>query len=244
MYKETTIMNITVKVFRYHPDNGKEGKFVDYSVRLEPGMSVLDILHQIHDEQDGTLAYRYSCRGAICGTCAIMINNKPRLACKTQVSDLIKESNAITLKPLSNMKIIKDLVVDKREFWSSIKETMPWLVREKDMPDEKINYETRLDTPHLDQLNRSADCIKCTCCYADCPKINEAPEFIGPATSIQIYKQMFDPRDMKIDQRLEVSSAQNGVFECDKHANCVKICPKDCRPLRAITFIQNKVNEK
>ncbi len=119
---------------------------------------------------------------------------------------------------------------------------MPWLVREKDMPDERMSYETHLNKVHLDQLNRASDCIKCGSCYADCPKVDEAPEFIGPAISIQMYKGIFDPRDHSTENRLKMSSERGGVFDCDKHANCVKVCPKDCRPLRAITFIQNKIN--
>jgi len=234
-------MNINVKIFRYNPEKQKAGQLIDYSVRFEPGMSVLALLHRVHDDQDGTLAYRYSCRGAICGTCAVKINGSARLACKTQVSRLLEEGDTITIEPLTNLAVGKDLVVDQRPFWAMIKATMPWLVREKDMPDERMTYELSLNKTQLDQLNRASDCIKCASCYADCPKVKQAPEFIGPATSIQIYKQLFDPRDTNTDARMAHSKAKNGVFDCDKHANCVRVCPKDCRPLRAITFIQDRL---
>ncbi|UCE05939.1 MAG: succinate dehydrogenase/fumarate reductase iron-sulfur subunit [bacterium] len=234
-------MTINAQIFRYNPEKDKKGGLVDYSVRMEVGMSVLALLHQVHDEQDGSLAYRYSCRGAICGTCAIMINEIPRLACKTQVSDLIKEAETITLEPLMHFGVVKDLVVDKRPFWQAVKTTMPWLFREKEMPDERFTYEAHLNKIDLDQLNRSSDCIKCSCCHAGCPKVDEMPEFIGPAISIQIHKQMFDPRDRNFEERKKISAAKQGVFACDKHAVCVKVCPKDCRPLRAITFIQNRI---
>lgn len=233
-------MDIQVKIFRYNPEKETAGKLVEYTVRFEEGMSVLALLHQIHEQQDGSLAYRYSCRGAICGTCAILINGTAKLACKTQVSDLLNESESITLEPLTNFGVVKDLVVDKKYFWEAVNKTMPWLNREKNMPDERLIYEDLLNKIQLDQLNRSADCIKCVCCYADCPKVKEMPEFIGPAISIQIYKQMFDPRDTKTKQRIDASTEKGGVFDCDKHANCIKVCPKDCRPLRAINFIQNK----
>ncbi len=235
-------MDILVKIFRFNPEKEESGRLVEYSVRNEPGMSVLEVLHQVHEEQDGTLAYRYSCRGAICGTCAIRINGTARLACKTQVGELLKESDTITLEPLSTMGVIKDLVVDKRPFWSEIKSTMPWLVREKEVPDERMNYQENLDKNLYDQLSRSADCIKCACCVSDCPKMAEMPEFIGPATSVQIYRHLFDPRDKNTDERIDFSNKENGVFACDKHAVCVKVCPKDCRPLRDITFIQKEIN--
>ena len=234
-------MNIKAKIFRYNPEQDKQGQLVEYPVRLEEGMAVLALLHQVHDEQDGSLAYRYSCRGAICGTCAVMINGVPRLACKTQVSEILDEAEAITIEPLAHYGVVKDLVVDKRPFWDAVKVTMPWLFREKELPDERLTYETLLSKMDLDQLNRSSDCIKCSCCQAGCPKIDETPEFIGPAILIQISKQMFDPRDTNFDQRKQISAKKEGVFACDKYAVCVKVCPKDCRPLRAITFIQNRI---
>ena len=234
-------MKIHIQIYRLNPENKKPGKLIDYTVKIQSGMSVLDLLHQVHDEQDGSLAYRYSCRGAICGTCAIKINGSARLACKTQVSELLQDNETIILEPLANMGVIKDLVVDQRPFWETIKGTMPWLVRESDSPDERITYETALDKFHQDQFNRAADCIKCGSCYSDCPKVEASSEFIGPAASIQIYKQMFDPRDIKTDHRIKISAAKGGVFDCDKQTNCVKVCPKDCRPLRAITFIKNRI---
>lgn len=234
-------MNITTKIYRYNPEKDKQGRLVEYTVRLEEGMSVLALLHQVHDEQDGSLAYRYSCRGAICGTCAVMINDIPRLACKTQVNKILDEAEAINIEPLEHYNVVKDLVVDKRPFWNAVQATMPWLFREKEMTDERLTYETYLNKMDLDQLNRSSDCIKCSCCHAGCPKVDEMPEFIGPAISIQISKQMFDPRDRNFESRKTISAAKEGVFACDKHAVCVKVCPKDCRPLRAITFIQNRI---
>jgi succinate dehydrogenase/fumarate reductase iron-sulfur protein len=234
-------MNFTTKIFRYNAEKDNQGRLIEYSIRMEEGMSVLALLHQVHDEQDGTLAYRYSCRGSICGTCAVMINGVPRLACKTQVSKILDEAAAITIEPLRHYGVVKDLVVDKRPFWQAVQATMPWLFREKELPDERLNYETSMTKMDLDQLNRSSDCIKCSCCHAGCSKVNEMPEFIGPAISIQISKQMFDPRDKNFDERKKMSATENGVFACDKHAVCVKVCPKDCRPLRAITFIQNRI---
>lgn len=234
-------MDLTVRVFRYNAEKDKTGQLVDYQVRYEPGMSVLALLHQIHDEQDGTLAYRYSCRGAICGTCAIHINGMARLACKTQVSELLENGKVITLEPLTHFGVIKDLVVDKKPFWEAIHKTMPWLVREKELADEKAAFDRGLDKMQLDQLQRSADCIKCAACYADCPKVDEMPEFIGPAASVQIYKQLFDARDTRTGDRVKYAADKGGVFDCDSHAVCVKVCPKDCRPLRAINLIKKKV---
>jgi len=230
-----------VRIFRFHPTEITPGRLVEYTVRLEPGLSVLSLLHQVHDEQDGTLAYRYSCRGAICGTCAVMVNGTARLACRTQVAQVLAEQEILTIEPLRNLKVIKDLVVDQRLFWQKIEQTRPWLVREKNLPDERLHYESHLKKIELDQLNRSADCIKCASCYAACPKVAEDDAFIGPAIAVQFFKQIFDPRDREVPARRQQSAAEHGVFACDQHANCIQVCPKDCRPLRAITLIQQKV---
>lgn len=235
-------MKINVRIFRSNPAEAKPGRLVDFSVRLEPGMSVLALLHQVHDEQDGTLAYRYSCRGAICGTCAVMVNGTARLACKTQVAEVLAEQEILTIEPLRNFDVIKDLVVDQRVFWNKIEQSQPWLVREKNLPDERFQYTATLKKIEFDQLNRAADCIKCACCYAVCPKVTENAAFIGPATAVQIFKQAFDPRDQETSARLRRSAENHGVFDCDQHANCIQVCPKDCRPLRAITLIQQKVS--
>ncbi len=236
-------MEIEARIYRFQPDSQPDGQLKSYPVTVEPGMSVLALLHQVHERHDGTLAYRYSCRGAICGTCAIKINGTAALACKTQVADVLV-SGSITLEPLTHFGVVKDLVVDQRPFWDAIQVTMPWLEREKNMPDEHFTYEGKLTKHQLDQLNRSSDCIKCGSCYADCPRVTEMPEFIGPAVSVQIYKQLFDPRDNKTAARIAYAGSDRGVFACDKYANCMKVCPKDCRPLRAITFIQNRIKEQ
>ena len=233
-------MKINVKIFRYNPAEAQPGRLADFQVRLEPGISVLALLHQVHDEQDGTLAYRYSCRGAICGTCAVRVNGIARLACKTQVAQVVGERDVLTIEPLANLGVIKDLVVDRRIFWQKIEQTTPWLVREKDLPDERFVYETAIKKAELEQLQRAADCIKCSCCFADCPKVAEDPEFIGPAAAVQIFKQVFDPRDRETSARLQQSAGEHGIFGCDQHANCIKVCPKDSRPLRAITMIRQK----
>jgi succinate dehydrogenase / fumarate reductase iron-sulfur subunit len=204
-------------------------------------MSVLDLLHQIHDEQDGTLAYRYSCRGAICGTCSMMINGTARLACKTPVKELLAEGSSIFVEPLTGVPVIKDLVVDEYIFWNKIRRTLPWLARGEDGSDAKLIYEESLNKIHLDQLNRSSDCIKCGCCVAECPSLRVNPDFIGPSACNQMFKHLFDPRDTITDNRLEISAEVGGVYDCDKFSICNKVCPKDCRPMRAITFIQNRL---
>ena len=228
-------MKATFKVFRFDPEKEKESGYQTFEVEVEPGDVLLTSLHKIHDEQDGSLAYRYSCRGAICGSCAVRINGRAALACKTQVMPLLENGGTIMVGPLTNHYVLKDLVVEMDPFWEAIDQFLPWLHREKDEHDKVLDY--GLDNQQMDQLDRSGSCIRCASCYSDCPKVTEEPNFIGPAAGVVLYRFRFDPRD-RSEAHDKMCTDPMGPLACDKHAVCVKVCPKDVQPLRAITMIQ------
>lgn len=211
-----------------------------FEVEARPGMVVLDALHTIQEEMDPTLAYRYSCRGAICGSCAVRINGEAALACKTQLWPMALRG-PIVIDPLANLAVIKDLICEFAPFWEAYDKVRPYLLREKDQHDEKLTWEDTMTAAQLDQLERSSDCIKCAACFSDCPKRATDPNFIGPAASVQLYKFFFDPRDHSHSWRVDFAKTPGGVMGCDRHANCIKVCPKDVRPLRAINFIRQEL---
>lgn len=212
----------------------------DFEIEARPGMVLLEAFHAIQEEVDPSFAYRYSCRGAICGSCAVRINGAAALACKTQVAPLA-EKGAIKVEPLHNLAVIKDLVCEFGPFWEAYDKVRPYLVRDQERHDDRLVWEEKLSTQQLDQLKRSIDCIKCAACFSDCPKRTADPNFIGPAASVQLYKFFFDPRDHQHDWRVRFAEAPGGVVYCESHANCVKVCPKDVRPLRAINFIRKEL---
>lgn len=211
-----------------------------FAIEARPGMVLLDAFHTIQEEVDPTFAYRYSCRGAICGSCAVRINGEAALACKTQLLPLAAKGT-IVVDPLANLAVIKDLICDFAPFWEAYDTVRPYLLRAHEQHDETLTWGETMTTPQLDQLDRAIDCIKCAACFSDCPKRAADPNFIGPAASVQLYKFFFDPRDSAHDWRVGLAGATGGVVECDRHANCVKVCPKDVRPLRAITFIRQEL---
>ena len=111
-----------------------------------------------------------------------------------------------------------------------------------DFINENLTWDDKMSAKHLDQMNRAIDCIKCASCFSDCPRRTEAPGFVGPAASVTLYKFYCDPRDSDHKWRVEFAESPGGVFDCDSHANCVKVCPKDCRPLRAINFMRQDIS--
>jgi succinate dehydrogenase / fumarate reductase iron-sulfur subunit len=238
-------MKVTFKIRRFDPEKTKEPYWQEFPLAAEPGMVVLYGLHEIHDRQDGTLAYRYSCRGAICGSCAMRINGKAGLACKTQISEIANDGDTVQLEPLLNMPVVKDLVVDQTPFFDEIRKSYPWLTEARTRKaDEPVAFRETMSQAEYDQWNRSSYCIRCQACFSDCPKRLEDPTFVGPQACVDRYKYIFNPLDALRRKRLKDAAAPGGVFDCDKHGNCVKVCPKDIRPMRAITFIQRKIKDQ
>lgn len=235
-------MKVTFRVRRLAP-GGKGGPWwQDYPVDANAGLAVLSALYRIQDEVDGTLAFRYACRGAICGSCAMRINGVAALACKTQVSSIAGEGGTVVLEPLLNMPVIKDLVVDQGPFFLEMRKTCPWLLNvRRRTPDEPLDYSAGKSVQELDEWRRSAYCIMCQACFSDCPKRLKDPSFIGPEACVEIFKHVCDPREADIAGRLARAASNGGVFDCDKHGVCVKVCPKDVRPMRAILFLQDRI---
>ena len=234
-------MNATLRIRRTGPGEGAPPRWQEYQVSMPEGSVVLEALHEIHDRQDPTLAYRYSCRGAICGSCAMRIQGVAALACKTQLASVAEEGGTVVLEPLSNLPVVRDLVVEQGPFFEAMRSARPWLAsaeeRELDAP---LDYGEGMTRQELDQWRRSLTCIRCQACFSDCPKRAEAPRFIGPAACVDIYKYAMDPRSADAEERLQRAQEPGGVQDCDRHANCVKVCPKDVRPMRAIQFLRKR----
>jgi len=225
-----------IKILRYdaqQPD--VEPYFASYRIRVIPGLTVLTVLMRIRDELDGTLAFRSSCRAATCGSCAMVINGKIDLACRTQVSAFGRRT--IILEPLPNLHIIKDLVVDMTPFWSMYEKIKPYLIRKNPSPEKEI-YQSEEDRNKIDQF---VNCILCACCYGACPVLNREPEYVGPAAFAKLRRFTLDSRDERPASVLESINSEKGLWACDTLFRCIDACPKDVRPTDAIVGLRKKV---
>jgi succinate dehydrogenase / fumarate reductase iron-sulfur subunit len=235
-----------VRVFRKARDH--EAAYSVYEVEEQSGMTVLDALFQIHDRQDDSLSFRYSCRGAVCGSCAMLINKVPRLACRTQVASLIKEepvkisptpsivetagwdrANEALIEPLPNLPVIKDLIVDMKEFFEKYRRIMPTL-----QPGPAGKKESLMSSEAVHELERYTNCILCAACYGACPVNGMDPEYLGPAALAKLYRFRIDPRDKYQGNRLDLADGPHGWWACRFYTNCSKVCPKDVPPNLAI----------
>jgi len=235
-------MSVTFRIRRFDPEQSPQPRWQDFTLDCPPGTVVLYALHDIQENQDGSLAYRYSCRGAICGSCAMRINGTAALACKTQVSSL-DQRNPIVLEPLLNCDVIKDLAVDQEPFFAALRSVMPWRSRPDPDPSRPVSLEA-MSAQHRDQFRRATDCILCQSCFSDCPKRAENSDFIGPAACLAAFQRILHPQETSPADRLKYVCQPGGIFDCDRHANCVKVCPKDCRPMRAIVMLQREARQQ
>jgi succinate dehydrogenase iron-sulfur subunit len=184
-------MTTTFKVLRYDPMKNDPPRFQAYVHEPKTRDSVLEALKDIRDQQDPSLSFRYSCREAVCGSCAMVINGQPALACRTLVETAGPE--LIVLEPLPNMEILKDLVVDMAPFWEAYRFVQPYLQPEGEGPEKGHRFEDA----EFEDVFRLANCILCACCYSACPVVSREPEYLGPAALAKLHRFVRDPRDKR-----------------------------------------------
>jgi succinate dehydrogenase / fumarate reductase, iron-sulfur subunit len=232
----TTPQAYTFKIFRYDSKTPeKRPGFSTYCIEVVPGMSILSALLNIRDEIDGSLSFRCSCRSAVCGSCAMAMNGKIELACRTQVASF--GDKTIILEPLPNFEIIKDLVVDMTPFWTMYKKIEPWLIRKSEAPPGEIS-QSEAERERIDQF---VNCILCASCYGACPVPSRDPDYLGPAALAKLERFILDSRDERPRSFLNTINSEKGVWGCDTLFKCIDACPKDVRPTDAIVGLRQSL---
>lgn len=228
-------MEYVFKVLRFDPQKDDHPLFQEYIYRTEEKKSLLDALMDIRNEQDTTLAFRYSCREAICGSCAMVVNGRFDLACRTELESL--KAQTVFLEPLPNLDIQKDLVVDMDPFWEALHRIEPYLHAEGDVPEKGHRIEDR----EIDRIFQYVNCILCGCCYAACPVISRDSHYLGPAALAKLYRFVRDPRDRRSFVNWSRVNMGDGVWGCDTMFKCNEVCPKDVRPADGIEALRRRL---
>jgi len=230
---ETNTKLVAFNIRRYNPDVKPEPYWQEYEVKVHPGMTVLDGLHHIRDEQDPTLAVRYSCRMGVCGSCGMLLNGKPQLACNTQILHIA--TKRLTLASLPNFDIIKDLVPNLSSMIDKHISIHPNIIR--DDSEEMLNPSGEL-YQHPDELTKYLQftyCIKCGLCMSACPTLATDESYLGPQVLTQAHRYNSDTRDDGFNTRRElVGDGAHSVYRCHYAGECSNVCPKGVDPARAI----------
>ena len=224
-------MQATIRIRRYNPEQDKKPYWAEYTLDVDPRDRILDILHRVKWELDGSLAFRRSCAHGICGSDAMMINGRNRLACKVLMEDL---GQTITVEPIRGLPVEKDLIVDMKPFFESYEAVLPFFINNDAPPARE-----RLQSPEEREVfDASTKCILCACCTTSCPIFWVNGSYLGPAAIVQAHRFIFDSRDKGAGERLSVLNQNTGVWRCRTAYNCTEACPRDIPITEAIEQVK------
>ncbi|MGP4112894.1 succinate dehydrogenase iron-sulfur subunit [Streptomyces sp. 4N509B] len=234
------LATVTFRVRRFDPEVAAEARWQDFTIRIDPRERVLDALHQIKWEEDGTLTFRRSCAHGICGSDAMRINARNRLACKTLVKDIADlrakggAGRPVTIEPIKGMTVLKDLVVDMEPFFQAYRDVMPFLVTSGNEP-----IRERLQSPaERQRFDDTTKCILCAACTSSCPVYWNDGQYFGPAAIVNAHRFIFDSRDEGARRRLEILNDRDGVWRCRTTFNCTDACPRGIEVTKAIQEVK------
>ncbi len=227
---------VKVRIRRFNPETGSSW-WQEYEVETYRGMTVLDALLKIKSEKDHSLAFRYSCRMGVCGSCGVVVNRRPRLACQTQIAEVALEKKPIIeIEPLYNFRVLRDLVTDFTEFFKKHRAVKPYILRRVE---EKPELEYSQTPEELAEYYEYSLCISCGLCDAACPVYASDPLFLGPQALAQAYRYLVDTRDELWIERLRFLDSEGSVFKCHFAASCSTVCPKMVDPAGAIQRLRS-----
>ena len=230
-------MQVDLRILRFDPERDAAPHWESYRVEADPMDRVLNLLTVVKAEQDGTLTFRRSCAHGVCGSDAMLINGRNRLACKIRVDQLGRK---IAVAPLTGLPVVKDLVVDMDGFLAKYRSVMPFLIADTPPP-ERERRQSPADRARYDDTTK---CILCAACTTACPSFWAQPSYVGPAAIVNAHRFIFDTRDDAGDERLEILADKDGVWRCRTIFNCVDACPRGINITRAILEVSRAVVER
>lgn len=235
-------MTINLEIQRFNPDVDSEPYLKSYSVEVEPTDRVLDALMDIKQNQDGSLGFRKSCAHGVCGSDAMRIDGKERLACKTLVQEVAESDGAtIRIEPMRHMTVERDLMVDQSVFFEKFRSVKPFLIPKDDEVAGGKEIEQSQDERH--EFDDPTKCILCGACYSACPVIDKNPDFLGPAAIVQAARFINDSRDKGLEARLDVLDSPNGVWPCENHFECTRVCPRGIKVTKLINQTKRQIKK-
>ncbi|MGO2313462.1 MAG: succinate dehydrogenase iron-sulfur subunit [Brachybacterium tyrofermentans] len=234
--EEIPSFDVTLRINRFNPEDEKGSYWEDFTVTMHGTDRVLDAMHEIKWHLDGSLTFRRSCAHGVCGSDAMRINGRNRLACKTLLKDLDVDK-PITVEPIKGLPVEKDLIVDMEPFFDSYREVMPFLVAKGQEPSK----ERLQSAEERERFDDTTKCILCAACTSSCPVFWTDGQYFGPAAIVSAHRFIFDSRDDAGEQRLEILNSKEGVWRCRTTFNCTEACPRGIQVTKAIAEVKQAV---
>jgi len=233
-------MKLVLEILRFQPESAGAARVQRFETEAGPGDRLLDALVDIQRRIDPTLAFRKSCGHGVCGSDAMLINGRERLACKTLVKDVAAEGGpAVTVAPLRNLETVRDLIVAEEPFFKRYRAAKPYLIA----PDAGPEGRERPQTPEeRGAFDDATNCILCAACFSACPVVREVnPRFIGPAAIVQASRFLEDSRDRGLGDRLAALDHPDGVWPCENRFECTRVCPRGIKVTKLINLTKRDI---
>ncbi|MFQ5992775.1 MAG: fumarate reductase iron-sulfur subunit [Nitrospiraceae bacterium] len=230
---------LTFSIFRYNPfDPNSKPRLQDFELEETPRMTLFTVLTRIREELDPGLQFDFVCRSAICGSCAMLVNGRPRLACRTRTEEL---PNKITLLPLPFFHLIGDLSVDTGSWFREMgRRIESWIHSNRSFDPEA--EEERMSDREAQVIYELDRCIECGCCLAACATAQMRGDFLGAAGLVRLARFLVDPRDRRSDAEVfEVVGTDDGIFGCIGLLACQDFCPKDLPLGTQMAYLRRKL---
>ncbi len=234
-----TARDVVFHVRRYNPEKDAKPFVQSFTVPVTPGMTVLEGLWYIKENLDATLSWRVSCRMGVCGSCGMLLNGKPTLACNTQILDIADRE--LTVGPLPNFKILRDLAPDLTPMFEKHRALQPFVVRKDDADLNDPAGEYYQSPGELEEYLQFSFCIRCGCCMGACPTLATDLNYLGPMPLAQAYRYNVDTRDGARKSRAALAGGPHGAFRCHYAGECSRACPKGVDPARAIQHLKRQL---
>ena len=220
-------MKIVLEIKRFDPEKGNVSYRRKYEVEVEPSDRLLETLMKLKRVQDPTLGFRKSCAHGVCGSDAMVVNGKERLACKTLIGEVAqKDGDTVKIEPLHTLPVQKDLMVDQTAFFKNYRRVKPFLI-----DPEPVREKERIQSPEeRKRIDDATKCILCAACFSACPVIQEInPAFLGPAAIVQASRFIEDSRDKGFEERLPELDYPDGIWPCESRFECTRVCPRNIK---------------
>jgi fumarate reductase iron-sulfur subunit len=211
------------------------GEFQTFTIPRREHQTVLDVVTEIQRQHDASLSYRFACRVGMCGSCAMVVNGRPRWTCRTRVSEVL-EDGRLQLEPLRNLPVVKDLTVEMAPFFDKWKDAKGYF--EPGPVPESDFAVVQPETPQRQAANAGIECIGCGVCYSACDVVNWDEDYLGPAALNRAWTLVNDVRDRGQAARMDAVSANSGCQACHTHMSCTEFCPKGIEPTYSIAGLK------